>query len=333
MGCCEPWFDGSLRSKKSPHQRFLKVLCAGRNKLLLPVLCVWLCCSCASIRAASAEEYYSLGQAYFDLGKYDEAERWFNRALSVDKTRTASTYNLGRIAFEQGRYDDALKLFDGILAEDPDNVLALKAAAYTRIKTGELDKAESLYGRVLALVPESADDGYNYALVLSALNKNDKAEEVLARYPFALDENDGALLLLARVQHAQHKVEAADTYSRWLRNNSDPQVRYEYAQTLEEGEFYARALEEYRGILESVKPEEKPPRAEVRFSLARLLLIADSQSEEGLTELKAALSEGFTGEDRLRELLADSRISSSAKEAIEQMLSGGLGEVDGGESG
>jgi tetratricopeptide (TPR) repeat protein len=281
-----------------------------------------LFCSCASFGgAASAEEYYALGQAYFDLGKYDEAERWFNRAKAADKTKTASEYNLGRIAFEQGRYGEALRIFDGILADDPGNVLALKAAAYTRIKTGDLEKAESLYNRVLALVPESADDGYNYALVLSALNRNDKAEEVLAKYPFALDENDAALLLLARVQRAQNKVEAADTYDRWLKNNSDPQVRYEYAQVLEQGEFYARALSEYRGILESIKPEEKPPRSEVRFSLARLLLIADSQSGEGLTELKAALSEGLAAGDRLQELLADSRINPSAKEAIERMLS------------
>jgi tetratricopeptide (TPR) repeat protein len=284
---------------------------------------VCLSCSCASGKgAASAEEYYSLGQAYFDLGKYDEAERWFNRAKAADKTKAASEYNLGRIAFEQGRYGEALHIFDGILADDPGNVLALKAAAYTRIKTGELEKAESLYSRVLALVPESADDGYNYALVLSALNKNDKAEEILAKYPFALDENDNVLLLLARVQRAQNKVEAADTYSRWLKNNSDPQVRYEYAQVLEQGEFYARALSEYRDILESIKPEEKPPRSEVRFSLARLLLIADSQSGEGLTELKAAFSEGFAGGDRVRELLADSRINPSVKEEIERIISG-----------
>jgi tetratricopeptide (TPR) repeat protein len=289
----------------------------------LLILSACLCCSCASLKgAATAEEYYALGQAYFELGRYDEAERWFNRALAADKTKTASQYNLGRIAFEQGRYGEALRIFDGILADDPGNVLALKAAAYTRIKTGEPEKAEALYNRVLELVPESADDGYNYALVLSALNKHDKAEEVLSRYPFALDENGSALLLLARVQRAQNKVEAADTYGRWLQNNSDPQARYEYAQALEQGAFYARALEEYRGILESVKPGEKPPRPELRFALARLLLIADSQNEEGLTELKAALSEGFDGEDKLRELLADSRISPSHKEAIEQMLSG-----------
>jgi tetratricopeptide (TPR) repeat protein len=288
----------------------------------LPLIFLAVFCSCASEKgAASAEEYYSLGQAYFELGKYDEAERWFNRAKAADKTKTASEYNLGRIAFEQGRYAEALRIFDAILSGDPGNVLALKAAAYTRIKTGELEKAESLYNKVLALVPESADDGYNYALVLSALDKNDKAEEVLTGYPFALDENDSALLLLARVRNAQNKVEAADTYSRWLKNNDDPQVRYEYARALEKGEFYARALEEYRTILESIKPEEKPPRSEVRFSLARLLLIADSQSGEGLTELKAALSEGFTDMDKVRELLADSRISPSSKEEIKQILS------------
>ncbi|MDR2258264.1 MAG: tetratricopeptide repeat protein, partial [Treponema sp.] len=95
----------------------------------------WAVSSCATW-GASAEEYYSLGMAYFELGKFEEAEKWLNRARAADKTKTASEYNLGRIAFEAGRYQDAAKLFERILKKDPENVMALKAAAYTRIKTG-----------------------------------------------------------------------------------------------------------------------------------------------------------------------------------------------------
>ena len=89
--------------------------------------------SCAGL-ATSAEEYYSIGMAYYEMGKYEEAERWLNRALSRNRTMSASEYNLGRIAFGTGRYRDALKKFNAILKKDPQNVMALKAAAYTRIK-------------------------------------------------------------------------------------------------------------------------------------------------------------------------------------------------------
>jgi tetratricopeptide (TPR) repeat protein len=296
---------------------------------------IWVpaCFSCASRRgAASAEEYFSLGTAYFDLGKYEEAERWFNRARMVDKTKTASEYNLGRIAFETGRYEEAIKIFERILNKDPNNVMVLKAAAYTRIKTGDLAKAEALYNRVLALVPESADSGYNHALVLFAMNQPEQAEAVLNKYRFSLAENDDALLLLARIQRAQDKVEAANSYHQWLAGHTDPQIRYEYAQVLEKAKFYSRALEEYRLVLQEI-PQDDPvvKRSAVRYTIARLLLIADPEGEEGITELRTAVSEGFSDMDMLKALLEDQGISDAHKEDIQRIID--RGAAPAGESG
>jgi tetratricopeptide (TPR) repeat protein len=250
----------------------------------------------------SAEEYYAIGMAYFDNGKYAEAEKWLSRAKSMDKTKTASEYNLGRIAFETKRYAEAFRYFNGILAKDPQNVMALKAAAYTKVKLGDLDEASRLYGRVLALTPESADDGYNYALILFVMEKYDECSGVLAKYPFALLENSDVILLNARLLRIQDKSEAMDWYARWLENNSNSQVRYEYALILEDHGFYARALEQCRTALKDLPPGSKEPKkADVRFRLARLLLIADPDNDEGLTELRGAIAEGF---DNIEELSA-----------------------------
>jgi tetratricopeptide (TPR) repeat protein len=294
--------------------------------------------SCLSRGVTSAEEYYSLGMAYYELGKYAEAEKWLNRARLVDKTKIASEYNLGRIAFATGRYEEASRHFDRILQVDGDNVLALKAAAYTRIKTGELTLAEALYERVLTLVPESADDGYNYALVLYALKKPEKAEEVLLKYQYRLDENSDALLLLARSQKAQDRIEAVNSYDRWLQNNNeDSRVRYEYAQILEQGEYYARALEEYRKVLDGLsggsavdssvpetsaeaEAEDKLTKPSVRYTIARLLLIADGESEEGITELRTAVREGFEDTAALETLLEDPAIPDPRKDDIRKII-------------
>jgi tetratricopeptide (TPR) repeat protein len=295
-----------------PEKFSLLALAAG---LLLAVLG-----SCVT-GAATAEEYYSLGMAYFELGKFEEAERWLNRARAADKTQTASDYNLGRIAFEAGRYEDAAKHFEAVLKKDPQNVMALKAAAYTRIKTGDLEAAEGYYQRVLALVPESADDGYNYALVLFAIKKYAEAEKVLGAHEFALLDNNDVLLLYARTQAAQDKIEAADSYAQWLVNNSDPKVRYEYAQTLEKGELYARALEEYRTALSGLAQDSTDPKKpELRYAIARLLLIADAESAEGVTELETAVSEGFNDVAVLEELLKDTRISSANRGSIQTLI-------------
>jgi tetratricopeptide (TPR) repeat protein len=297
--------------------------------LFIPLVC-WFS-SCASRAGISAEEYFSIGMAYFELGKYEEAEKWLNRARAMDKTQSASEYNLGRIAFETGRYEDAARLFDRILEKDGENILALQAAAYTRIKTGEIDKAEAFYERILALVPESADDGYNHALVLFAMEKYEKAEEVLLKYQFTLEDNKDAFLLLARSQKALNKIEAVDTYSRWLQGNQDNQVRYEYAQVLEQGEFYAKALEEYRALLNALPQGAAASREgealalskpNVRFILGRLLLIADPESEEGINELTLAVTDGFSNTEELEKLAEDSRIADPRKDEIRRLIHG-----------
>jgi len=279
---------------------------------------------CSSWGAASAEEYFSIGMAYYDMGKYDEAEKWLNRAKARDKTKNASEYNLGRIAFEMGRYEDAAKQFDSILKRDQNNVIALKAAAYTQIRLGNMEKAAELYERLLKLVPESADDGYNYALVLIAMEKHSEAEKVLKRYEFALLDNSDVLLLYARSQKAQGKVEAIDTYATWLVNNSNVKVRYEYAQILETHDLYARALDEYRlALKEHSSGTTDPSRHELRFAIARLLLIADSGSAEGVTEMKEAVAEGYSDFDAIEKLLDDERISSDNKEELALIVSEG----------
>lgn len=279
-----------------------------------------LCGACVT-PASSAEEYFAIGMAYFDMGKYAEAEQWLNRAAGIDKTKTASEYNLGRIAFEQQRYAEALRLFERVLAKDPRNVTALKASAYTNVKLGRLDKAEAVYREVLDLVPESADDGYNRALLLYAMERYAESEAVLDRYPHALFENSDAALLGARVRKAQHKPEAADLFERYLAMKSDPAVRCEFAEILEAGGFFARALEELRAALaELPERSENPSRNSLRISIARLLLIADSGSDEGINELEALVRDGLQEAAGLEKLLEEEAVGEARKADIRRII-------------
>jgi type IV secretory pathway VirJ component len=135
-----------------------------------------------------------------------------------------------------------------------------------------------------------------------------------------LDNND-VLLLYARCQKEQGKPEAIDTYASWLVNNSDPKVRYEYAQLLEAQELYARALEEYRSSLTSLSADSvNPSKTELHFTIARLLLIADSASAEGVTELSSAVTEGYADIEAMENLLEDERISASNKDEIRTII-------------
>jgi tetratricopeptide (TPR) repeat protein len=275
--------------------------------------------SCAGT-AASAQEYFSIGMAYFELGKYEDAEKWLNRAKQADRTMVASTYNLGRIAYETKRYEDAAKLFESILKKDGDNVLALKAAAYSRIKSGDIEIAEKHYTKLFTLVPESADDGYNHALILFALERYTQALDVLEKYPASLLENKDTMLLYARCQAKLKKVEAIDSYSNWLSINADGKVRYEYAQLLENNALYARALEEYRKALtETDDKAVNPKKNEIRFAIARVLLIADGENADGVKELNDAVTEGFDDIGAVEKLL-NNKISPANKNSIQEII-------------
>jgi tetratricopeptide (TPR) repeat protein len=235
------------------------------SAVLAALIAILSLVSCAS-SSAKAEEYYALGAAYFELKKYDEAAKWFNRAKFFKVTKNASEYHLGRIAFENGDYKKSTLYFERILSRDPENITALKAAAYTCIKTEELEKAREWYRQVLELVPESYDEGFNYALVLMALGEAETAEQILVTYNNT--ESPEALLLLARAQKQQGKPEAADAYAASLLKSDNADVRIEFAGYLEEQGLADKALEEYKLALQAEGAEEK--REEIQGAIDRL---------------------------------------------------------------
>ena len=296
--------------------------------LLFPVLfsSVLLLPSCASRRdELRAEEFFSIGMAFFDLGRFAEAEVWLNRARQADRTMTASEYNLGRIAFETGRFEEAALLFERILRRDPYNVMALRAAAYSRISNGDLEIAAALYDRVIALVPESADGAFNYALVLFALGRYEESEAALNRHPHALEGNAPSILLLARAQKAQERIEAIDTYARWLSavypETPNPQGIFEFAQILEAAGFYSRAIEQLDAAMEALVADMPAlKRYTLRFERARLFLVADPENIEGMDELKAAVYDGFSDTAALQALLREDRITQDNMHEIREIL-------------
>jgi len=69
------------------------------------------------------------GKALFFLGRVDEAEGVFNRALQRRPYNVEGKLFLARIWGERGEGARALGLLERVLAEDPDNVGALQLAA------------------------------------------------------------------------------------------------------------------------------------------------------------------------------------------------------------
>jgi hypothetical protein len=102
---------------------------------------------------------------------------------------------------------------------------------------------------------------------------------------------------------------------------ANAQGLYEYAQVLENAGFYARALEQYREAMNALTQDtEQLKRSTLRFEQARLLLIADPENSEGITELSASVNEGFSDTERINVLLLDDRITHTHREEIRSIL-------------
>jgi tetratricopeptide (TPR) repeat protein len=298
----------------------MKGVCKSLVPALLLAVTVFSCVS-----DTRAEDYYALGTGYYDLGNYEEAEKWFDKSKFNAKTKMASLYNLGRVSFERGNYDKALDYFEDILEKDPENLTALKAAAYTCVKAGDTQAALEYYRRAAALLPENAEERYNYALLLNALEMYREAETALLsgsrdsaapKRDDALD--DKQLLLLARVRKSLEKPEAVDDYNAYLARTDDPAVRFEFAETLEEQKLYAKALEEYTrlGTAPADSAAKHPEKSLVLFRIARVMLVSDPADEKGLDALSEALKSGYADQAEIDALFEAAGIPEEKRKGL-----------------
>lgn len=290
--------------------------------LVAAILALGACSSAPQLKEFAAE-HYSLGMAYFELGKYAEAAAHFQAARSYGETRTASDYQLARILYETGKYAEAAAAFEALLAEDPPNTMLLKATAYAEAGAKNLDRATELYARAVELLPEDRDTLYNYALLLGKASLPLRGYELLLPYVEVYGEDADARLLLARLARQAGLVEAVDQYATYLRLKSDDiDARLEYAGACEAAELYAAALSAYDDIIKSLASKGGAKLATARFGRARLLLVAAGDGAEGLAELARAVSEGFSDREAAEKLIADPRLADSkaVREALSALL-------------
>lgn len=278
---------------------------------------------CASGPAAvSEDELYSLGKAYYDLGKYSEAEVWFQRSSAYKKTRNASLYYLGRIAFQQQKYEDAANIFESLLQNDRDNIILLKAAAFSNLKAQKLEKAEALYSKIIELAPDSKDSTYGYALVLYGLQKYQAAYQILKKAKADSGDDRDALLILARAESKLGYPEALDHYSKWLEKGDDPLVLKEFAETAEQQSLYSRAIESYKKIKQSNRSEDAGlQKGEIDFLIGRLMLFADPLDNQGMKSIESALSAGYYNKEKFDVLLADTRLNANQRQSLIDIFS------------
>ena len=131
------------------------------------------------VQRGLAEEYYNIGNAFFELEDYDSAIANYRRALELDPKLTRADYNLAFAYLRLNRINDAIELLEELIASDRDNLLLQESVAYSYFLLGDGEEAIARYEAVLENSPLRVTALYNLALLENQENNYLRAGELL----------------------------------------------------------------------------------------------------------------------------------------------------------
>lgn len=89
-----------------------------------------------------ANNYYALGQAYLELGQYNDAGNQFNTVKRLAPDSPNGNYGLGLAYSRQGRFEDAIRQFKEAIGLENDLYDAYAEIGYAYADLGQIDKAQ-----------------------------------------------------------------------------------------------------------------------------------------------------------------------------------------------
>lgn len=126
-------------------------------------------------------EYYNIGNAYFELEKFDKAASYYELAMGNKENYWTVYYQLAKCYVYNSKYNEALPLYETLLKRDPDNNSLKTSIAYIYAMNGNVDKAIEMYK---ALIEESPENNEYLENLIAVLLLNENLEEV--KEPFEL---------------------------------------------------------------------------------------------------------------------------------------------------
>ena len=127
----------------------------------------------------SARSYAFLGLCYRQLGRFDEARKYFAEGLKKDPHNGACLFNMGYIEERQGNHAAAEHYFQEALRVSPDQADALLELANLRITQKKFEEAEELLRKFIRVARSPAPGYYKLAMVERSLHQSEAAQRDL----------------------------------------------------------------------------------------------------------------------------------------------------------
>lgn len=151
-------FYSYIRQNKKAEYWFLKAIDAHEANLCFPCI------------------HNSMGNVYFDMGKYQEAEQEFKKTIQLDSTFIHAYNGLGTVYRITQRYPESEYYCKKTIELDSNYISGLNSLAIVYKLTKRFDEAEQLYHKVIRLDTTFAKAYGNLGNLLSAQGRYPEAE-------------------------------------------------------------------------------------------------------------------------------------------------------------
>jgi tetratricopeptide (TPR) repeat protein len=151
----------------------------------------------------------ALGESYFMAGKVDKAIDQFTKLVKIENSARSYSF-LGLSYRNLGRFDEAKKYFEEGIKLDPHNTLCLFSLGFIAERQGDAAGAENYFQQALRFNPNFPDALLELANLRMAAKKYPEAEELLRRYVRVSRDPANGYYKLAVVEHRLHETAAAD---------------------------------------------------------------------------------------------------------------------------
>jgi tetratricopeptide (TPR) repeat protein len=178
----------------------------------------------AKLAPKRADLRAALGESYFMSGKADRALEVFNDLVQIDPTARSYAF-LGLSYRNLGRFDEARKYFELGLKSDPRNAACLFNMGYIEGRQGNQAKAEEYFQQTLKSNPDYAEALLELANLRITAKRNQEAADLLRRYVKVAREPSSGYYKLAMVERSLKQFDAAQrdlSVFQTLSKNSSP---------------------------------------------------------------------------------------------------------------
>lgn len=115
------------------------------------------------------EEYYKIGETYYENGKYEEALIHFKKCVSIDNYYNCLNY-IGLCYIRLKKYEWAIKTFKEIKANCPQSSVPIVNLGRTYLYKGILPKAFELFNEAIEVDPSDYDAYFYLGVYYEKLN-------------------------------------------------------------------------------------------------------------------------------------------------------------------